>query len=83
MKTSILAAAMVVCTLSAPNVLAQEIYAPAGPMMGGPQGGPGMMGGPQGDPRMMGGPQGGPGMMGGRQGGPGMMGGPQGGPMYQ
>ncbi len=51
MKTSILAAAIVTCTLSAPLVTAQELSAPARPTMGGYPG----------DPRTMGGYQGGPG----------------------
>jgi hypothetical protein len=47
MKTSILAAAIVTCALSAPLVTAQELSAPVGPTMGGPQGDPCMMGGPK------------------------------------
>ncbi len=53
MKISILAAAIVASTMSAPMLSAQDMSGPGGPMMGGmggPQGGPGMMGGPQGDP---------------------------------
>ena len=77
MKTSILAAAIVTCTLAAPIVTAQEMYAPPGSMMRGHQGNPHMMGGYQDGPGMMGGPQGDPRMMGGYQDGPGMMSSPR------
>ncbi|MCW8906610.1 MAG: hypothetical protein OQL28_05130, partial [Sedimenticola sp.] len=60
MKTSLRAATILACALSAPIVTAQEMDEPVGPMMGYPQGGPRMMGAP----RMRGYQQGGPGMMG-------------------
>ena len=69
MKTSILAAAIVAFSLSAPIVSAQDTN--------GPQGGPG---GPEGGP---GGMMGGPGGPGGYQGGPGGMGGPKAVPVVQ